>query len=62
MYNMNNAPRRETDVERISRQVRERNAHIIANPSQYTKDEVDTAKLHEYQHSMLQVRDILRYG
>lgn len=57
-----NSPRKETDVERICRQVRERNAHIIANPSQYTKDQVDAAKLDEYQDSMLQVRDILRYS
>lgn len=61
MYNMN-SPRKETDTERISRQVRARSEHIIANPAEYTQAEVDAAKLHEYQHSMLQVRDILRYS
>lgn len=60
MYNMNFTTT-ESPLDRICREVRERDAQIVANPSQYTTTEVQAAQLAEYQRARLSIASTLRY-
>ncbi len=52
----------ESELDRICRESRERDARIIANPDGHDREAVAMAKLRAYQRSMLVPAAIFRYG
>lgn len=52
----------ESPLDRICRMARERDARIVANPEQYTSEEVALAQNAIYQRTMLNPAAVMRYG
>lgn len=54
--------RTESPLERICRQAVEHDAIVLANPENFTRDQVERAQLATFQRERLSVASILRYG
>lgn len=49
-------------IQQIVREAHEHDDYVVAHPDEFTRQQVDAAKLNIFQRERLQVRDILRYG
>lgn len=61
LWDMEINNRTESPLERICRQAREHDEAVLTNPQNYSRAEVEAARLRTFQRERLHVRDVLRY-